>query len=372
MAGFTAFFSINADNAGEPGEALVTIDMAGITTTPQVLTAQVTQETILAPGTLYWLVGGTSIGQVNWNLGDMAFGVAAYRVQKGEWDVFSRRNVSAFAILGSPVPGPGTPPIADADGPYVIYVGDTLMLDASGSTDADGDITSYMWDLDNDNIFETDADTEAVITIGYDYLESLGLITGGPYDIHLQVTDDEENSDTDDTILTIIHPPMIEVAVDIKPRSCPNPVNVKSQGVLPVAILGSDTFDVSAIVVASVRLAGVGPIRNNTEDVAGPIAEPNECDCTTASPDGFPDLTLKFKMQDIMEAIGEVSHDDVVTLLLTGVLTDETPIEGSDCVLIRGKFKPINKADVNEDGVVDAVDLHIVAENWLQSSVIED
>jgi hypothetical protein len=86
----------------------------------------------------------------------------------------------------------------------------------------------------------------------------------------------------------------------------------------------------------------------------------------------LPDLTLKFKTRDILEAIGEVNHDDMLTLSLTGVLADDTPFNGSDCILIRGKFKPNNRADVNKDGVIDGVDLSIVAENWLQSSIIEE
>jgi len=47
-------------------------------------------------------------------------------------------------------------------------------------------------------------------------------------------------SDSDDAMFT----PTIEVPVDIKPTSCPNPLNVKSRGVLPVAILGTADFDV--------------------------------------------------------------------------------------------------------------------------------
>ncbi|MHC4346223.1 MAG: hypothetical protein ACYSUP_16230, partial [Planctomycetota bacterium] len=42
-----------------------------------------------------------------------------------------------------------------------------------------------------------------------------------------------------------------EVAVDIKPQSCPNPFNIKSKGVLPVAILGTDEFDVEDVNTAS-------------------------------------------------------------------------------------------------------------------------
>jgi len=39
----------------------------------------------------------------------------------------------------------------------------------------------------------------------------------------------------------------LEVLVDIKPGSYPNPLNVKSKGVLPVAILGTTAFDVSDV-----------------------------------------------------------------------------------------------------------------------------
>ena len=163
----------------------------------------------------------------------------------------------------------------------------------------------------------------------------------------------------------------IPVAIDIKPGSCPNPLNVKSLGVLPVVILGSGDFDVSSIDAVSIRLAGVAPIRSSYEDVATPVLDSNECECSTEGPDGFLDLTLKFETQRIMEAIGEVDHGDELVLELIGVLSDETPIEGSDCVIIRGRHKPINKADFNGDGTVDMADFAAFAENWLQSSIVE-
>jgi hypothetical protein len=161
------------------------------------------------------------------------------------------------------------------------------------------------------------------------------------------------------------------LAIDIKPRSCPNPLNVKSNGLLPMAILGSQDFDVYSIDVASIRLAGVAPIRSSFEDVGTPLVDANECECSTEGPDGFPDLTLKFETQSIVEAIGEVDHGDELVLELIGVLSDETPIEGSDCVIIRGKHKPLNKADFNGDGIVNMADLSAFSENWLQSSIVE-
>jgi hypothetical protein len=161
------------------------------------------------------------------------------------------------------------------------------------------------------------------------------------------------------------------VEIDIKPRSCPNPLNVKSKGVLSVAILGSEDFDVYTIDPASIFLNGVPTIRSSLEDVATPLSDANECECSTEGPDGYLDLTLKFETQKIVEAIGEVDHGDELVLELTGVLSDETLIEGSDCVIIRGKHKPINRADFNGDGIVDMADFAAFAENWLQLSIVE-
>ena len=166
-------------------------------------------------------------------------------------------------------------------------------------------------------------------------------------------------------------PTTVPVTLDIKPTSCPNPLNTKSKGVLPVAILGSEEFDVSTIVPTSVRLNGVEPIRDSLEDVSTPLTDPNECECSTDGSDGFTDLTLKFDTQQIVESLGEVNTGDVLTLPLTGVLNDETPIEGADCVVIVGRHKPLNKGDINKDGLVNMTDILLIAENWLQSSIVE-
>ena len=62
-------------------------------------------------------------------------------------------------------------------------------------------------------------------------------------------------------ILELISRCPVPVGIDIKPGSCPNPLNVKSKGVLPVAILGSEDVNVLEIVPTSIELAGVGAIR---------------------------------------------------------------------------------------------------------------
>ncbi len=51
-------------------------------------------------------------------------------------------------------------------------------------------------------------------------------------------------------------PPVLEVAIDIKPGSDPNSINLSSAGVIPVAILSSDTFDATTVDPDTVSLAG--------------------------------------------------------------------------------------------------------------------
>ncbi|UCH84912.1 MAG: hypothetical protein JSW50_04280, partial [Candidatus Latescibacterota bacterium] len=131
-----------------------------------------------------------------------------------------------------------------------------------------------------------------------------------------------------------------QFALDIHPTSCPNPLNVKSKGLTPVAILGSASGDVLDIDVSTVLLEGVAPIRSSVEDVATPLFDGEECECTTDGPDGIMDLTLKFRTQDLVAAFGPVEDGEVLILTLTATLLDGTPIELNDCVILRVKLSP--------------------------------
>ncbi len=197
-----------------------------------------------------------------------------------------------------------------------------------------------------------------------------------------EIAGDQSGSDNDGTIVGATWadsvPPVgicTPVDIDIKPGSCPNPLNVKSQGILPVAILGSPDLDVTEIDVASIFLGGVGPIRSNYEDVSAPVVDGNECECTTAAPDGFLDLTLKFYTQDVVSSLlfseGELAQGQTLTLTLNGELYDGMGIRGTDCVVLVGnvsKWLAAQRWDANGDGVVNMVDLAELANYWLESS----
>jgi len=142
-----------------------------------------------------------------------------------------------------------------------------------------------------------------------------------------------------DGIVTVLERLPIRVHFDVKPLSCPNPFNVGAQGVLPTAILGDATFDVDGIDLATVRLEGVAPNMSSIEDVAQPVIGEDVCDCETEwnGPDGFEDLTLKFDVQEVAQALGAVQDGDLVVLTITGKLNDGRDFEGQDCVVIKNK-----------------------------------
>jgi len=137
-----------------------------------------------------------------------------------------------------------------------------------------------------------------------------------------------------------------QVALDIKPTSCPNPLNTKKKGVLPAAILGTENFDVTQIDVSTLKLEGVvAPIRWSLEDVATPF-EPfigkEKCkrDCNEDGPDGFADLTLKFSAPEVITAVGDIpciGRFCCVPIQITGNLLDGTPFVGEDVLRVKVK-----------------------------------
>jgi hypothetical protein len=132
-----------------------------------------------------------------------------------------------------------------------------------------------------------------------------------------------------------------DFAVDIKPGSCVNPVNVKSKGYLPVAILGSAEFDVSRVDPDSVMLNGVSAARSAVEDIGMTTTDDPYCDDNL--PDGFDDLVIKFNTQKIVASLGEDIHDgDVLELELTWSC-DGIPYAGTDRIVIKKKKPKKNR-----------------------------
>lgn len=142
-------------------------------------------------------------------------------------------------------------------------------------------------------------------------------------------------------------PPQQIVPVDIKPRSCPNPLVVSKRGVVTVAILGTDRFDVAQIDRNSIRiLEVVQPVQVNVIDVATPYrlytwdasgTGVKADSCTDEGPDGKLDLVLTFEKKDILKALGSVKPGAVVVVRLTARHKSGASLVGQDVVLITRK-----------------------------------
>ena len=141
-------------------------------------------------------------------------------------------------------------------------------------------------------------------------------------------------------------PPVKEVFVDIKPGSCPNSFNTKNKGVLPVAVLGIEDFDVTTIDPATIVLSregideNVSLLRWSFEDVATPF-EGELCECHELTGDGYLDLSLKFDTQELVDKLNLTDiAGETKRLILTGKLKEEfggTAINGEDCLRILAK-----------------------------------
>jgi hypothetical protein len=106
------------------------------------------------------------------------------------------------------------------------------------------------------------------------------------------------------------------INIDIKPGSYPNSINLKSRGLIPVAVLTDKSFDSKNIVIDSILFAGTKPVSSNFEDVDN---------------DGDLDLILHFSTQ----FLNLTSSDTEATLF--GRLTNGTLIKGVNSIRIVGK-----------------------------------
>jgi hypothetical protein len=105
------------------------------------------------------------------------------------------------------------------------------------------------------------------------------------------------------------------VDIDIKPGTYPNDINLLSKGKVPVAILGSDVFDVTTIYPDTVTFAGATPFHWAFKDV---------------NSDGYTDMILQFKIQDTLSLLNSASTEAT----LTGETLSGDPITGTDTVNI--------------------------------------
>lgn len=113
----------------------------------------------------------------------------------------------------------------------------------------------------------------------------------------------------------------LQVTIDIKPGSDPNCFNINGNGVVPVAILGSDTLDVNEVDSTTLSLAGLKVrVRGNR----GP-----QCSTEYVDADQFLDLVCQFEDDPNNWTAGNDSFAE-----LTGALVDGAAIKGADSICV--------------------------------------
>lgn len=106
------------------------------------------------------------------------------------------------------------------------------------------------------------------------------------------------------------------IAIDIKPGDSSNTINLKSNGVLPVAVLSSPDYPISSIDVSTISFAGTKPVRQTREDI---------------DRDGDEDLLFHFRISEL-NLNASSTEANVIGRLSNGCL-----FVGSDAVKIAGR-----------------------------------
>lgn len=139
------------------------------------------------------------------------------------------------------------------------------------------------------------------------------------------VTPHNPNGDAaEDISLEASAPAALRVTIDIKPGSSTNPITLKGQGVIPVAILSTATFDATQVNVSTICFGDAG--------------DPTQRDCTEAHGTGHPedvngdgrlDLVLHFEIQQTGIDAGDTQA------CLTGETLSHVAIAGCDKIRVR-------------------------------------
>jgi hypothetical protein len=157
----------------------------------------------------------------------------------------------------------------------------------------------------------------------------------------------------------------IEVDVDIRPRNHRNLIRPTSRGLIPVAILGSENFDVADADVATLAF---GPSAASRAHSRGPHFK-------DLNRDGWTDLLAHFRSNETGIEFGQMEA------CISGATLDGTPFEGCDAIStvpdmdgdgLRDKLErrfgtdPRNP-DTDGDGFGDGAEVLVTETNPLDS-----
>ncbi|MFA6005634.1 MAG: hypothetical protein WC775_04085 [Patescibacteria group bacterium] len=129
------------------------------------------------------------------------------------------------------------------------------------------------------------------------------------------------------TVTILPTPVVLPVKIDIRPSSYKNIINLKSRGLLGVAILSSSTLNPKNVDSDTVLFAGAPPVRVNMRDV---------------NRDRVKDMVMYFKIRQLQLDNSSTSG------MLVGKLKNGTAISGTDSVTIVPKIHEVDEEDLED------------------------
>jgi len=147
------------------------------------------------------------------------------------------------------------------------------------------------------------------------------------------------------------------LVLDVRPGVCPNWVNTQSRGVLHVGLMGSPDFEVGSVDPSTLLLwradgvgEGVAPWSGGGSvrmvDVGDSSSVGEACDCVDRHPDGTYDLLLKFRVNDLVQAMAldSLQEPTLLELTLEGFTRGGEAFAASDCVTVMPLERPRTNA----------------------------
>lgn len=132
--------------------------------------------------------------------------------------------------------------------------------------------------------------------------ETIEVETWGGVPLYATVTFYKGEQGVNETVIGTQKISVTEDDLDIKPGSYPNSINTKSKGVIPVALLGTDTFDVTTVDVTTLRFgpSDALPAHNLTD------AEVYAEHLQDVNYDGYIDLVSHYRTKQTGIAVGQI------------------------------------------------------------------
>jgi hypothetical protein len=217
-------------------------------------------------------------------------------------------------------------PAINADGRFVTFDSSSKLV--AEDTNFKADVFVHDRDADGDGIFDEPgavATTRVSVDSAGGQADSnsnrSAISASGRFVAFESLASNLVEGDTNGVFDIFVHdrgPVIINVTIDIKPGSDPNCVNTGGNGVIPVAILTTATFNAAEVDPLTVTLLGGAVRLNGKSGNAGSLQDVDS--------DG--DLDRVIQVIDYDLSTGEI------TAILSGITFGGTPIEGADALCV--------------------------------------